>query len=107
MFVFIATMLFGCYREDIRTFEIHVPQMNNENCAQRVRAAFFVGGGQFKEGILDLELNVAERTVTVTYNSTLTARKNLEYLLTHAGFDANDEKARPEAQANLPAECRP
>jgi hypothetical protein len=58
------------------------------------------------DAIVRAQPDVAARTVTVTYNSMRLAIKNIEYAITAAGFDVNEEQARPEARQALPEGCR-
>lgn len=93
----------GCFRKDIVTVEIHIPQMRTTECANRVvRILTSVD----PEAIIRVETNVERLMARVTYNSTRMALKNIEHLLTSAGFDANEASAPLAARANLPEECR-
>ena len=58
------------------------------------------------EGIVSAEPDLEKHTMSVTYNSTKLSIKNVEFLIAGVGFDANDEKGKPEAKAALPAGCR-
>jgi len=91
----------GCYRRDVRTLEVRVPQMGSPECVRIVQEAF-----SRVDGIQQVEVDVANRRIFVTYDGLKTAIVNIEYYLTNAGFDANDKPARPEARAKLPPECR-
>lgn len=91
----------GCHRHDIRVTAIRVPEMDSDEAARKVVEALAPYG---ELGLVhDVETNVPERTVTVTYDSTEVALKNLEYLIARAGFAANDQPALPPPRAE-PAE---
>jgi copper chaperone CopZ len=98
-----AVLAAGCRRSDIRTFDIHVPDMKNQACATVIVNALMreqgVGGDRVR---VDLE----RRTVTVTYDSLQRAQKNLVFTVARSGFEANGVPASPEAAAALPPECR-
>ncbi len=91
----------GCYRQDIRTLAVNVPQMGSPECARIVQDVF-----NRVDGIKQVEIDVANRRISVTYDGQKMGIVNIEYHLTNAGFDANDKPGRPEARAKLPAECR-
>ncbi len=87
----LCLLFVSCHRADLRTVEIHVPAMNDEEAAQRVTKALDVYADY---GIIQkAEADIARNLVCITYNSTRTALKNLEYLIARAGFDANDTRA--------------
>ncbi|HOW98019.1 MAG TPA: heavy-metal-associated domain-containing protein [Kiritimatiellia bacterium] len=91
----------GCYRRDIRTLEVKVPQMGSPECARIVETVF-----NKMDGIEQVDIDLANRRILVKYDGLKMGIVNIEYLLTNAGFDANDKPARPEARAKLPPECR-
>jgi len=98
-----ATITTGCFREVVRTFDIHVPQMRTDAAADRVRTVIRVFDTNTLHGV---EVDLPSRTVTVTYHSERVARRNFERALAAAGFDANDLKADPAARAILPEDMR-
>jgi hypothetical protein len=50
--------------------------------------------------------DLAQRRVTVTYDSLNMSLKNIEACIADSGFTANTIPARPDAAAKLPPECR-
>jgi hypothetical protein len=98
-----VNLLTACFRQDIITVEISIPQMGSPECRQLVLQAL---GRLEQDAILEADLNTQSRVATIRYNSTRLALKNIEHAITAAGFDANEEKAPPEARAALPEECR-
>ncbi len=91
----------GCRKQDMRTVTIQVPGLKDQECARIVQDAFIR-----YPGIKTVQPDIAARTVRVTYNSMVIARKNLEFIIANAGFDANDIPANTNAAANLPAAVR-
>lgn len=91
----------GCFRQDIRTLEIRVPGMKTTECAKIIQ-----DGLNRVDGIISVEPDIQKRMITVKYNSTKVAIKNIEYVIVGLGFDANDEAGKPEAKSTLPADCR-
>jgi copper chaperone CopZ len=75
--------------------------MKSTDCAKIIQGAL----GRI-EGIVSAEPNIEKRTISITYNSTKLAIKNIEFLIAGVGFDANDEQGKPEAKAALPSGCR-
>jgi copper chaperone CopZ len=91
----------GCFRQDIKTLVVRVPQMKSPECSKTIQDAM-----SRIEGIYSAQPDLAARTMAVTYDTKKLSIKNVEYLITGLGFDANDEKGNPEARNNLPAGCR-
>ena len=90
----------GCLRQDKVTVTISVPQMKSMECSKRITDALAIQAIDF--AIPD----TTTRTIAVTYDSKTLALKNVEFLISGAGFDANDTPANPEARAALPEGCR-
>lgn len=101
--ILLPLALTGCFRQEVLTVDISVPQMGSPECRRLVLQAL---GRLEQDAIVQVEPNVQTRVVTVTYNSTRLALKNIEHAITAAGFDANEEKATDEARAALPEACR-
>ncbi len=93
----------SCRKHDVRTMWISVPEMKNQACADRIKGAL----GKVK-GVSNMltEVNIEDRTVLVTYESTLMSMKNIEFYIAEAGFAANEVPANKKAQAALPANCK-
>ncbi len=99
----LAGILLGgaCYRQDILTVEIHVPQMRETECSRIIIRAL-----REVDGIQSVRPDTENRVLTVTYNARKLALKNIEHTLAEQGFTANDEEARSDARMRLPPECR-
>ena len=91
----------GCFRQDVRTIVVNVPEMKSPECSKIIQDAMLK-----VEGIEQVTPDVAARTVTVRFNSTRVAIKNIEFVIATAGFDANSTLAPPETKAALPPGCR-
>jgi len=94
----------ACFRQTEVTVEIAVPHMGSPECRSVVLQAI---DQLDREAIKRVDLDLDRRIARVTYDSTSIALKNIEYAITNAGFDANDEPANEEARARLPVACRP
>ncbi len=92
----------GCRKTDIRTVTVSVPDMRNRACAKIIGDALSRQMG-VKPEKLKIDLNT--RTVEVTYDSLFVAKKNIEFTIAEAGFNANEVPANTNAAASLPAEC--
>jgi len=102
MALLMTVVLFASCREvDIRKVVVKAPGLKNAACAKIIQDAFMK-----QPGIVSIQPDFQKREITVTYNSMVIAIKNIEFTIAEAGFDANDEKARTNAVAALPAECR-
>lgn len=97
--VVVALFAGACRQKDVRIHVIHVPEMNNEACRQKVEEAL-----RPLPGIL-AQPTFSNRAVIVKYESLAIAHKNMEIAIAEAGFTANDVAAKKEAQAKLPKEC--
>lgn len=86
--------LAGCRKQDVRTAVISVPGMTNAACAQTIQDAFMR-----QPGIKAIRPDFQQRTLTVTYDSMVIARKNIEFTIAGAGFNANDIPASTNAPA--------
>lgn len=93
--------LAGCRKQDMRTVVVAVPGLKNPACAQIIQDAFIR-----QQGIKAIQPNFQQHTVTVTYDSMVIARKNIEFTIAGAGFDANDIRAPTNVIATLPAACK-
>ena len=100
--VVVWVLLVSCRKHDIRAVTVGVPEMKNKACATVVaNAVSRLHGVKVDE----IRLDMANRTVTVTYDSMLLALKNIEFAIADAGFAANEVPAKPEALKALPPEC--
>jgi len=93
--------LAGCRKQDMRTVVVAVPGLKNPACAQIIQDAFMR-----QPGIKAVRPDFEQHTLTVTYDSMVTARKNIEFTIAGAGFNANDIPAVTNAAAALPAACK-
>jgi copper chaperone CopZ len=96
--------LSACYRQDIQTLNVSVPGMKSQECAGIIYNGFQTQPPL--EGIVSVKTDVANRTVSVTYDSRKIAIKNIEYLICDLGFEANGNPPRPGTQEKLPEGCR-
>ena len=96
-----SVLLCGCFRQDVRTLEIRITNMGSQECFKIIQSAL-----NRVEGIISVEPDLPNRKVTVTYNSTKVAVKNIEYVITGLGFEANDNPGKADARERLPADCR-
>lgn len=96
-------LVVSCRQTDVRTFTINVPDMKNRACATVIVKALSSTVGV--KGGSDIKVDLVARTVTVDYESLVTAKKNIEFAVADAGFNANSVPANPEAVTKLPPEC--
>jgi copper chaperone CopZ len=93
----------SCRQHDYRTLVINVPEMRNNACVRVIGMKLGQVPGIKRE---DVKFDVANRKITVTYDTLLAADKNVEFLIADAGFKANGIPANKKAAAALPPECR-
>ncbi|MFH0907845.1 MAG: heavy-metal-associated domain-containing protein [bacterium] len=96
-----ALLVSGCFRQDIKTIVVSVPGLKSPECSKIIQDAMVK-----VEGILEVTPDVTAHTVTVRFDSTRMAIKNIEFVIATAGFDANTTLSPPETKATLPPGCR-
>jgi len=94
--------LSACRRSDVRTVHIYVPGMKNAACANVIANAL---GREQNIPPKDIEIDMAERVVTIRYESLKRSVKNLEFTIADAGFAANGVPTTQAAVNALPPEC--
>ena len=94
----------SCRQHDYRTLVINVPEMRNQACVREISKALARSPGLTRRN--SVKFDIPKRQITVTYDSLLTANKNLEFLVVKAGFEANGIPADKKAAAALPPDCR-
>lgn len=72
------------------------------SCAGKINTAL-----RSKPGVKKVEIKPETNTIFIKYNPRKTSPEQLRKLLTDAGFDADDQKASPEAVQALDACCKP
>lgn len=97
----IFALFTGCFRNDRRTGEFHVPMMQSEECLN-----YLSGKLRAAEGVEMVTADFAAQKVIVTFNGLKLALKNIEIIIADAGFDVNERPASPAAKAGMPAPCR-
>ncbi len=98
-----ACLIAACFRQDILTVTLDVPQMRSDECQQLVLRAI---ESLDPEAILNARFDVAAGEVTIRYNSMSLGRKNIEHAIANAGFAVNTLPANEDARQALPAGCR-
>jgi hypothetical protein len=95
----LAVAAAGCFRANIQTHEIHVPEMSDDRVAERL--AWHLTYTTDTSAVQRVEADLDRRVLIVTYDSRQTARKNLEHLISAQGFTAND--LPPRVASTIPA----
>lgn len=81
-----ACLLFvSCRRYDYRTVTISVPEMKDMVSAEKIEKALSMVPGIQSE---KTGVNIVDQTVTVTYDSLVTALKNIEFVIAGEGYGA-------------------
>ncbi len=92
-------------KEDIHTVVIRVPGLKNPECSKIIQDAF-LSHPAMKGVVAAVRPDFQTHEVTISYNSMILAKMNLETTIASLGFDANDTKAPSNAVAALPPQCR-
>ena len=89
------------FRDDDRHVTFSIPELGGTECSKRLLHAL-----NQHNGILNAMPDLTNRTVSVEYNSRITAIKNIEHAISKVGFDVDDTKGNAEAKDKLPSDCR-
>ena len=65
------------------------------------------GDLNYRKGIVFAELEVPTKELTVKYNKAKITLDEIRAIVSEIGYNADDVKANPTAQSNLPACCQP
>jgi periplasmic mercuric ion binding protein len=101
-FLGISLIGFSQVKKPVQTATIKVPGLHCESCKQRVED-YMVR----EPGVSKVTADFKRKTVKVTFMTERTNIENLKTGIANLGYDADDVKANPEAQARLPKACRP
>ena len=91
----------ACFRQDIKTVVYEVPAMGSPECVKIIQNAL----GSV-DGLLSAKPDIANRTIAVTYDSQKLAIKNIEFVISGAGFDVNNTPGKAGPKEALPADCK-
>ena len=98
----------GCFRQDVLTIALHVPKMRDAAQVATIEQALRgsptpapPGATGWIEGIVSVQFNPQAQQVSVTYDARRIARKNIEHLISAAGFDVNDIPAHAKTITDI------
>ena len=101
----------GCYRNDIRTVDIKVPQLAGEPCAKVILRSL-----SKKRGVKQLSFDYTNRLAIIEFDSKSLSIKNLEHKIADLGFDVQAQykedadgyliPANEKARNRLSPSCR-
>jgi hypothetical protein len=107
-FWLLALATAGCFRENVVTITVRVPQLATadqaaaiSNALRQVETAEPLNASRsgMMDGLRAVHCDLIQHAVRVTYDTRKLARKNIEYRISDAGFDANEIPARARAPA--------
>ena len=84
--------LAGCRQKDVREFTVEVPALTQTNEVAVTTAIRNALAGCCGIDMGSLEFDSANHCLRLRYDSMQTAKKNIEFALAEAGFQANDVK---------------
>lgn len=87
------TFMFWCFRKEIVSDSYHVPGM-----ASPAAAAYLQNKLKALPGYVESSYHLADRTLSVRYQSSTIRKMNIEEAIALAGFDVNHRPADPEAK---------
>ncbi len=86
------TFMFWCYRKEIVSDTFHVPDM-----ATDIAAAYLQGRMKGVPGYEGSTVDLANRTLTISYMSSTVRKMNFEEAIALSGFAVNGRPANPKA----------
>lgn len=111
--IFVNILNISCYRNEMRSLEIHVPAMAGEVCKKVIMKQFLPLRGLEQDSII---FDYDKRMISLSYNSLEISSKNLEHAVAKAGFDVHapyrgEEKkilleGNPAAKKKLSPSCK-
>lgn len=91
---------YGQDESKIRKIEIKV-SLQCEMCKERILSNL-----SFEKGIKDIDVNIEEKTVSVSYNTDKTSPEKIRTAISKIGYDADDVPADSIAYSKLPKCCQ-
>jgi len=91
---------YGQDESKIKKIDIKV-SLQCEMCKERI-----LNDLSFEKGVKDIEVNIEEKSVVVTYNLDKTTPEKIRTAISKIGYDADDIPADPVAYGKLPKCCQ-
>ncbi len=88
-------------KKDLIHFEVKLSVIKSDECERLIEAAL-----SSDKGVVEYHIDIVNRVIHMYIDKAKTSKSNVEKVISDAGFDANDTKAKTEAIAKLPAECK-
>lgn len=101
MLLFVANGLFAQKKSKYETIIIQTSAECGQ-CKDRLENSL-----NYTKGIKFSELDLETMKLTVKYSPSVISKDKIKEQISSIGYDADDIKANPEAQAKLPACCKP
>lgn len=99
LFLFVITGT--SWGQKTQTVVIHT-SAECEQCEERLEK-----GLNYTKGVVFAELDIESQNVTIRYSTKKTDLASLKKVINDLGYDADDQKADPQALQKLPECCRP
>jgi len=84
--------MFWCYRDEVVSSDYHVPEMTDPT-----KAAYIQNRLKGVPGFVNSRCDLENRTLTISYQSSIIRKMNFEEAIALLGFAANGRPAWPEA----------
>jgi copper chaperone CopZ len=81
-FLLMGLLWSGCYRQDVQTVAIDVPEMTDPDCEINIQR--WMGS---RNGVEAVKVDLVNHAVVVTYNAREIELRNLEHNLVDLGYD--------------------
>ncbi len=101
LFVFVGVQAFGQKKGKVETVVIQT-SAECEQCEERIEGAL-----NYTKGIKFAELDMHTMKLTVKYRPDQISLDEIKKKIASLGYDADEVKADPSAQKELPACCKP
>ncbi|HMQ68843.1 MAG TPA: heavy-metal-associated domain-containing protein [Ignavibacteria bacterium] len=84
-----------------KTIEISLPSIQCGMCVKTIKNTL-----SSLEGVIKTEIDLKEKTATVTFDESITDIEKIEGAINSAGYDTQDKPADPEAYNSLHECCK-
>ena len=102
----IALYLTGCYRQDVVTIEVKIPQLKSPQCADIIQKSLEKYNTPKLIIIKSIQFDYTTKSAKITYDAGQTAVRNIQHWIAESGFQADSIAPFPGTRERLPKECQ-
>ena len=89
--------LSACYRSDVRTWEVEIPQARSVEERTAIAGVLLQKNEMMLEGVtMFYDIEVTDTGLRITYHALLTAKQNMAHFIADMGYAAGDVPGDPD-----------